>query len=60
MRAKRCDKCGAFYEPEKLIVRLQFIEDSKSGRSRSSIKTDLCMECQKAIKAWFDKPTFGD
>ena len=54
MTAKKCDRCGAFYEKEKQIpsALLLCCTDRGNGSISKNIK-DLCPACYKELKEWF-------
>lgn len=44
--AKKCDRCGAFYEPYKSTVIIQKVTGVRM------ITMDLCPVCQDSIESW--------
>lgn len=46
--AKKCDRCGAFYEPYYPRI---FIKKSKEVNAKT---IDLCPVCQDSIESWLD------
>lgn len=47
-RARKCDKCGAFYEP----YRANIIILPKDSLSSDSL--DLCPDCMNTLKLWLN------
>lgn len=60
MNAKKCDRCGKLYEPEKedrkrieyKVVRITY----KNSRYKKTL--DFCPECEESLKEWFELPMF--
>ena len=53
--AKKCDRCGDFYEPRK--NNSEFLSVSKHKMTWDTIKpikhSDLCFTCQLSLLDWF-------
>ena len=54
MQAKKCDRCGAFYQPELTKSKLALIRHSET-KSRYIRSVDLCLSCEASLVVWFNK-----
>ena len=61
--AKKCDRCGAFYEnyttqrskKEGRVNTIQTKETDENGNIAFTVNTyDLCPDCMKEFFSWFD------
>lgn len=59
MLAKKCDRCGAFYE-EREPNALETLADSLKGMLQATkptpmprLNNDLCRECRKSFDKWW-------
>lgn len=54
MQAKKCDRCGAFYDeaPTKSKLALTQYSDTASRYLKS---VDLCLSCEASLVVWFNK-----
>lgn len=58
MNAKKCDRCGKLYVPDKekkdgyKLIRISF----KNSRYQKSL--DFCPDCEESLKEWFEQPMF--
>ena len=54
MQAKKCDRCGVFYEAEKSKSKLTLIKHSNT-KSQYIKSVDLCLSCEASLVVWFNK-----
>lgn len=52
--AKKCDRCGAFYDPSDARARIIAVFD-KRGVKRLNDHGDTCPECAVAFKTWWNR-----
>ena len=66
MDAKRCDRCGAYFEQTKnnfiLVVSEEITSPGRRGyrlmyNGEPVVAKDLCNDCVQSFKHWFDVPT---
>lgn len=57
MKAKQCDRCGAFFSTmnENMNCRLQLLQGKSNRYSRYTKSVDLCPDCDKALLKWFEE-----
>lgn len=56
MNAKKCDRCGNFFEPERNdFTRIAVLTDGYSYHDRQ-VTHDVCPACMKEYKTWFAAP----
>lgn len=48
--AKRCDRCGAYFQPSIWTGESVFVINSEYGREGKAF--DLCDECMKKLVKW--------
>ena len=48
--AKKCDRCGAYFQPKGLRGQYAFIINPEHGREGKGF--DLCDECMKKLAVW--------
>lgn len=60
MKARKCDRCGGFYDyTRKRDVTLNFLTECNGPKTdRMSKKIDLCPKCQKKLIEWYNKVEF--
>lgn len=51
--AKKCDRCGAFYDPSDKRARI-IAEFDRKGVRRLNDCGDTCPECASAFKVWWN------
>lgn len=54
MQAKKCDRCGAFYEAELTKSKLTLTRYSDTP-TRYTKTVDLCLSCEASLVVWFNK-----
>jgi hypothetical protein len=54
MQAKKCDRCGTFYEAASTKPKLALT--THSNTTSRYIKTiDLCLSCEESLAVWFNE-----
>ena len=48
--AKKCDRCGAYFQPESWKGQYAFVINPEYGKEGRSF--DLCDECMRKLVAW--------
>lgn len=48
--AKKCDRCGAYFQPASRKGQYAFVINPKHGREAKGF--DLCDECMKKLVKW--------
>ena len=51
MRAKKCDKCGKFYNPPLKLPEFRVVRTSSTA-SNYPKRVDLCDECSEKLTRW--------
>ncbi len=54
MQAKKCDRCGGFYEEAPSKAKLTLTRYSNTA-SRYMKTVDLCLSCEASLVVWFNK-----
>lgn len=56
--ARKCDRCGAMYEPKDVGTYLELSKVNRFGHKLENTKAsgDLCGTCSAELMAWFHAP----
>lgn len=57
---RRCDRCGHIYDftsgASSDMFLKEFVLSRRSENDTRMVKVDLCPQCEKELKKWFDSP----